>query len=94
MLRLTGWLTRWGPCVGLTTCGLVVDLATGIWGPGLVIGGLIGFVAARWRWRTQRDERRLQDQAADGLKGLYEPEPLEDWELENDEADLAKRPGD
>ncbi|EJL34533.1 hypothetical protein PMI01_01590 [Caulobacter sp. AP07] len=94
MPRLTDWLTRWGPCIWLATCGLMVDLWTGVWGPGLVVGGLIGFVGGRRRWRVEQQERCLQARAADGLNGLYEPEPFDDWELEDDELDPRQRPGD
>jgi hypothetical protein len=94
MFRLTDWLTRWGPCVWLATCGLIVDLWTGVWGPGLVVGGLIGFVGGRQRWRAEQQERRLQARATDGLNGFDEPEPFEDWELEDDELDPRERSGD
>jgi hypothetical protein len=71
-----------------------VDLWTGLWGPGLVIGALIGFGAGRMRWADEQRNRDLQAHASDGLNGLHEPEPFEDWELEDDEVDPRGRPGD
>ena len=94
MLHLNDWLTRWGSCIWLATCGLLVDLVTGVWGPGLVIGGLVGFAIGRQRWRAEQEELRLSGRSTDGLNGLHEPEPFEDWELEDDEVHPLKRPTD
>jgi len=93
MLRLTDRLTRWGPCIWLTTCGGLVDILTGLWGPGLVLGALVGFMAGRLRWEAEQRNRDLQARASDGLNDLYEPEPFEDWELGDDEVDPRTRPG-
>ena len=94
MSRFSDWLIRWGSCIWLTTCGALVDLWTGLWGPGLVIGALIGFAAGRARWAAERRDRDLKTRAADGLNGLYELEPFEDWELEDDEVHPMKRSHD
>ena len=94
MSSLTDRLIRWGPCIWLTTCGGLVDLWTGLWGPGLVVGALIGVASGRMRWAAERRDRDLQARAGDGLNGLYEPGPFEDWELEDNEVHPLKRSDD
>ncbi|PZR33953.1 MAG: hypothetical protein DI526_12000 [Caulobacter segnis] len=80
MTRLSYRLTVWGPCVWLATCGALFDYFNKFWGPGLLGGALIGFLAGRERWRAQQRDRALRARLTDGLNGLPQYGP---WDEKN-----------